>query len=214
MTARRAGVGLALLTGAAIVVAACGGNAATNGPTQGAVATEPTVTQAPPSEAEPSFGLPGFSFALPSFTSDEELEAMFPTDIGGQPLTVQSMSGADFMAFGGSSTMGPALEQLGKTPADMSVAFGGTTDGSIVVFAFRIKGVNADQFMNVFTSTSGTMTGTTITDASLGGKSVKKVTTPGQTVYLYTHGDVIWTVGGTGSAPSEALLNEAVSKLP
>ena len=208
MTARRAGVSLALITGVALLVAACGGSGPTSTPNQ-------TPTQAPESQAAPSFDLSSFdlgSFALPSFTSDAELEALFPTSLGGHTLTVRSMSGTDFMAFGGSNnTMGPALEQLGKTPADLSVAFGGTTDGSVLVFAFRIKGVDAEDFMQAFTSTAGSTSGSTITDASVAGKSVKKVLTSGQTVYLYTHGDVVWTVGGT---PSAAVLDEAFSKLP
>src|SRR5262249_14954312 len=100
-------------------MAACGGNAATSAP------ATPTTA-------------PVFTFALPSFTADTELEAMFPDSVGGKTLTVRSMSGADFMTLGGSG-MAPALQQLGKTPSDMTVAFGGTADASLVMVAFRIK---------------------------------------------------------------------------
>ena len=211
MSARRAGTTLALLAGAALLVVACGNSAASTAP------TAPPVTQAPPTQAPGSApassgGLPGFSFALPSFTSDAELEAMFPTELGGQTIQVLSMTGSDFLGSGmAGNEIGPALQQMGKSPSDLSVAVGGTT--AISVIAFRIKGVPADQFLNAYTAAAGGTSGSTMTDASFGGKAVKKVVTSGQaTVYLYLKGDVIWTVGG--NAPTDALLTEAFSKLP
>ena len=194
-----------------LIIAACGPAAnATTSPTT--TPTTPPVTEAPGSEGAPSSGLPGFSFALPSFTSDAELEAMFPTQIGGETLQVLSMRGSDFMGSGGSGDeIGPILQQLGKTPADLSVAFGGTSN--VQVFAFRIQGVAADQFLNAYIQSAQSAQGSTITDASFGGKSVKKVVSTGQdAVYLYLHNDVVWTIGGTGL--TDALLNEAFSKLP
>ena len=211
MTVRRNATGAALLIGAMLVIAACGPAAnATTGPTT--TPTSPPVTQAPGSEAPGSSGLPGFSFALPSFTSDAELEAMFPTQLGGETLQILSMSGSDFMGSGMSGNeIGPILQQLGKSPSDLSVAVGGTTNISVI--AFRIKGVPADQFLNAYIAQAPQ--GATITDASFGGKSVKKVVTTGQDpIYLYLHDDVIWTVGGSGSGLTDALMNEAFSKLP
>jgi hypothetical protein len=205
MTARRTGTVMTLFVGLALAVVACSGNAATTGPTTA------TSTEAPSSQAPAGSGLPGFSFALPSFTADTELEAMFPSEIGGKPLQVLSMSGSDFLGSGSAGTeLGPILSQLGKSPSDLSVAFGGTTD--IAVIAFRIKGVPADQFLTAYTQSAPQ--GATITDASFGGKSVKKVTTSDQpqATYLYLKNDVIWTVSGSGM--TDALLNEAFSKLP
>jgi hypothetical protein len=210
MTARRNATGVGMLVGAMLIIAACGPAAnATTAPTT--TPTSPPITEAPGSEA-PASGLPGFSFAMPSFTSDAELEAMFPKELGGEPLTVLSMRGSDFMGSGASGDeIGPILQQLGKTPADLSVAFGGTSN--IQVFAFRIQGVAADQFLNAYVQSAQSAQGSTITDASFGGKSVKKVVATGQdAVYLYLHNDVVWTVGG--SSLTDALLNEAFSKLP
>jgi hypothetical protein len=208
MTARRTGTGLALLVGAALLVVACSGSAATTAPTT-APTTLAAATGVPASEA-PSSGLPGFSFALPSFTSDAELEAKFPKELGGETIQILSMSGSDFMGSGMSGNeIGPILQQLGKSPSDLSVAVGGTMNISVI--AFRIKGVPADQFLNAYTSQASQ--GAAITDASFGGKSVKKVVAPEQDpVYLYLKDDVIWTVGGSGL--TDALLNEAFSKLP
>jgi hypothetical protein len=212
MTARRTGTALTLFAGLALAVVACSGNAGTAAPTSGSPSAPP-ATEAAASQAPASFGLPGFSFALPSFTADTELEAMFPSEIGGEQLQVLSMTGSDFLGTGASGNeLGPILTQLGKSPSDLSVAFGGTTQASVV--AFRIKGVPADQFLNAYTQAAPQ--GAAITDASFGGKAVKKVVTPdsGSPTYLYLKGDVIWTVTGGSSAPSDALLNEAFSKLP
>ena len=210
MTARRTGAALTLSAGIALAIAACSGNAATSAPTTGA-ATQGPATEAPATEAPGSSGLPGFSFALPSFTADTELEAMFPDQIGGKTLQVLSMTGSDFLGSNpAGNEIAPILTQLGKTPSDLSVAFGGTED--LAVIAFRIKGVPADQFLNAYTQSAPQ--GATISDTSMGGKSIKKVVTPDSTTatYIYLKNDVIWTV--SGSALTDALLNEAFSKLP
>jgi hypothetical protein len=212
MTARRSGTATALLVGLALVVGACSGNAATPGPT-GAASTGVPSTEAAPSEAPGESGLPGFSFALPSFTADTDLESKFPAEIGGEKLQVLSMTGSDFIgANPAGNEIAPVLSKLGKSPSDLSVAFGGTM--SIAVVAFRIKGVPADQFLNAYTQTAPQ--GANITDASLGGKSVKKVVTPDSTgtTYIYLKDDVIWTVSSGSEAATDALLNEAFSKLP
>jgi hypothetical protein len=209
MTARRTATGLATLMGATLLIVACGPAAnATTTPTT--TPTTPAATQAAGSGAPASDGLPGFSFALPSFTSDAELEAKFPKELGGEAITVLSMNGTNFLGSGMSGDeIGPILTQLGKSPSDLSVAVGGTMN--IQVIAFRIKGVPAEQFLNAYTSAAPQ--GAVITDASFGGKSVKKVVATGQEgVYLYLKDDVIWTVGGSGL--TDALLNEAFSKLP
>jgi hypothetical protein len=207
MTARRTGIAMTLFAGFALAVAACGGSAATTAPTSAATTQNPAAA----TEAPGASGLPGFSFALPSFTADTELEAMFPKQIDNKPLQVLSMSGSDFLGSNpAGDQIGPVLSKLGKQPSDMSVAFGGTDE--IAVIAFRIKGVPADQFLTAYTQTAAQ--GASITDASFGGKSVKKVTVTDQTdaTYLYLKGDVIWTVSGSGL--TDALLNEAFSKLP
>ena len=212
MTARRTGTAITLFAGLALAVGACGGSAATSAPTSAASTEAPPVSEAPATEAPAASGLPGFSFALPSFTADTELEAMFPKEIAGKTLQVLSMSGTDFMgANPAGDAIQPVLTQLGKSPSDLSVAFGGTED--LAVIAFRIKGIAAEQFLGAYTQTAAQ--GATITDASFGGKSVKKVVTtdqPPTTTYLYLKNDVIWTV--SGSALTDALLNEAFSKLP
>jgi hypothetical protein len=208
MTARRSAAGLATLLGAALLMAACGPAAnATTAPTP----TTAAATEAAGSEAPASDGLPGFSFVLPSFTADTQLEALFPDSIGGKTMAVSSMNGTDFLSMGtASKDVQTALQQLGKSPSDLSVAYGSTFE--VTIFAFRIKGVPADQFLGKYLGS--TAQGATVTDASYGGKSVKKVVNGGQGgTYIYLSGDILWTVGGTGTL-TDALLNEAFSKLP
>ena len=209
MTARRAGTTLALLTGAALLVVACGGAAPTTAPTAGS-ATQAPPTQAAPSEPGSSEGLPGFSFALPSFHSNTDLETLIPAEIGGEAVTTQSMSGAQFLGTP-NNEFASVLGGLGKQPSDLSVAFGFNTQLSVI--AFQISGVPGSTILDAFKNTS-TDAGT-ITDASFGGKAVKKVTPTeaSQGVsYIYTTQDVVFVV--TGATLTDALLTEAFSKLP
>jgi hypothetical protein len=213
MTARTSARALALLTGAVIIVAACGpGGTPTSSPaaTTAAIATPaPDVTDG---------GLPSFdlgSFAIPSFNSDVELEGLLPDTIAGVAVQKFSMTGDSFMGTGGTGTeeLDAILEQAGKTPADLSVAFAGTD--AVTLIAYRIKGVPADTFFQAFLTAAQQGGETTLTDASLGGKSVKKVVSTDTdigTVYVYASGDVLFIVGGEGL--TDAILQEAFSALP
>jgi len=209
MTARRAGTTLALLTGAALLVVACGGSAATTSPTAPPV-TQAPPTQAAPSQAAPSQG-PGLSFAIPSFHANANLEKLIPTQIGGEAMTTQSMSGTQFLATPNNEVAG-VLSGMGKQPSDLSVAFGFNMQLSVI--AFQINGVPGNTILEAFKNS--TTDAGAITDASFGGKAVKKLTPKDASgvSYIYTTQDVVFVVSGTGSAPSDAILNEVFSKLP
>jgi hypothetical protein len=164
-----------------------------------------------PIDALPSFAFPDFSFALPSFEADPELEAMFPDAIGGEDVKVSSLTGSSFMSGASGTAFAPVLQALDAKAADLSVAFGGTRQ--VTVIAFELRGVSAEQFFAAYASTATSAQGASISDATFGGKAVKKVVpVGGDTVYLYLHGEVMWTVGGT--AATDALLTETFSKLP
>jgi hypothetical protein len=206
MTARRTGLALTLFVGTALAVAACGGAAATSAPSSG------TASEAPVTEAPGSSELPGFSFALPSCHSNADLEKLIPPQIGGEAVTTQSMSGAQFLGTP-NNEFSNVLSGLGKQPSDLSVAFGFNTQVSII--AFQISGVPGSTILDAFKNT--TTNAGTITDASYGGKAVKKVAptdTSQAASYIYTTQDVVFVVTGVSSAPSDAILNEAFSKLP
>ena len=208
MTARRTGAALALSAGIAFAIAACGGNAATSAPTGGTAGVP--ATEAPSTEAPGSSEQPGFSFALPSFHSNADLEKLIPAEIGGEAVTTQSMSGAQFLGTS-NNEFTSVLSGLGKQPSDLSVAFGFNTQLSVI--AFQISGIPGSTILDAFKNAS-TDAGT-ITDASYGGKAVKKLTpteTSQDASYIYTTQDVVFVV--TGATLTDALLNEAFSKLP
>ena len=204
-----------LLAAGALLIAACGGNAATTAPTTAAATTAP-VTAGPVATQAPGATVdPGFSFAMPSFHGDEDLEGMIPDTIGGEDLTVMSMTGDQFLGDGTSSPeLAGALRDLGKSTADLSVAFAGNTKISVV--AFRVKGVAADALFTAFKS-AGTDEYTS-ENVSFGGKSVVKlVPADGSTAFIYLKNDTMFVVGGTGAGdtiPTDDILNEVFSKLP
>lgn len=188
---------------------ACGGPAGTETP--GALATPAPVTPAPtiaPTED------PGVSFALPSIVpGDADLEALLPDELGGKSVTKLSLGGESFLGGSpgsGTDDIAAMLEQFDKEPSDLSVAFGGTADISIT--AYKVNGVPATEAYAVYLQLAQDAGGGVATDATLGGKAVKKVVSPDGTVYVYTSGDVLFSVVGDGVAPQ--ILSEAFSKLP
>lgn len=212
MTARHAVRPLLLVAGLAFVLTACGGDAATAppGPSAAPVSAAPPATQAPFGTAGslPSFALP--SFQLPS--ADEALEALLPDDIAGETVGKSSVTGDQFLAFMGSPEVEAALDQFDKLPSDLSVAFGATTN--LTLIAYRLEGVDGSQFFNTFLVAAGEDGEVTVTDAAYGGKAVRKVVSSSAaigTVYVHTAGDVMFIVGGDGM--TDALLDEAFSKI-
>jgi hypothetical protein len=207
MTARITARSLAAIAGLAILLAACGNGAATTAPV-----TQAPATQAPATTAPASQGASGPSIdPLASFHGAQNLEALLPSEVGGVTVVKASIGGTDFMAnLGGSDELRNALTALGKSPADLNVAF--ASAGTTTLFAFQVNGVPGTQILNAMIAQQAP--GSTSTDASFGGKSVKKVaTTDDSTVsYVYTSEDVVFVVAGEDV--TDAILNEVFSKLP
>jgi hypothetical protein len=213
MTTRTIARPLALLAGVAIFVAACGGSAATQAPgaTTGTGVTQAPATQAPATQAAGATAGAVPSFAIPSFHGAVDLEKLVPTQIGGEAVSVNSMSGATFLGGGGSDEISGVLSGLGKQPSDLSVAFGFNTKVSIL--AFQVNGVPGNTILEAFKNAS--TDGATLSDVSIGGKSVKKVTPADagdDVTYAYATQDVVFVVSGDNL--TDALLTEAFSKLP
>lgn len=207
---------LGLLAAGAMLIAACGGNAAASPTTAAATeapTTAPVTTEAPaPTDVAGATGAVP-TFDLSSFHGDQDLESLMPKSIGGENLTVLSMTGDQFLGTGsGGDELGSALTALGKGPSDLSVAFGGTS--KITVIAFRVKGVPADALFNAFKNAQTSQY--TSENVSYGGKSVTKITPSDSSLaYIYIKDDTMFVVGGPGDTPpSDALLNEAFQKLP
>lgn len=211
VTARHTARPPALLTALAVVLAACGTAATVTPGVPGASGpTALPATQVPAGTAGivPTFALP--SFALPS--ADKELEDLLPDDIATETVRKSSMSGDQFMGLLGSAEVEAVLDQFDTSPSDLSVAFGGTSN--LTLIAYRLKGVDGSQFFNTFLVAAGEDDEVTVTDGAYGGKAVKKVVSSNAaigTVYVYTAGDVMFVVGGDNI--TDALLTEAFSKI-
>ena len=208
---------IGLLAAGVMLVAACGGNSATPAPTSAATTAPVTAapaTTAPATEGPAATTNPGATLDLSSFHGDANLESLLPKTVGGEDLTVLSMTGDQFLSSpAASQQLQAALTALGKQPSDLSAAFGGNT--FITIIAFRLKGVGADVLFNQFKqSQTGSFTADSV---SYGGKSVTKITpSDGSDVsFIYVKDDTMFVVGSAGTtALSDALLNEAFQKLP
>lgn len=155
-----------------------------------------------------------------TFTPDNELEALFPSEIGGRALEVDSFQGAE--AFADSDVPQAILDALavqGKTLDDVSIATGYSFDPStmelIGITAIQVAGGDmgsiADAFLQVF---NGDTPPAEQTPGQVGGKDVTVVrptaeSTDDELQYVYPHGDVLWVVAAT-----EPALSEVFSKLP
>jgi len=169
------------------------------------VATIPLPTPEP----EPS------EFPMPSFVGDPELVSLFPTTLGGEPLEIQSFSGAEIRMFGDADALAQVEEALtaaGRTFDDLSLAFGFNQSSGLT--AIRIKGMDVasvlDQLLPLLLEN---VDDPVQTPTEIAGKPVIAIT-DGQnadapTQYLYPKGEVIWQV-----TAAEPVLTEALSALP
>jgi hypothetical protein len=211
MTVRRQALLIAALA-TAFVVAACGGAGATTTPVR------PTPTDAgPPSLDRSTFDLSTLdlssfdlgSFAIPSFVGNEELEALLPDTIGGQPVTKQSVNGQAFIDMGLGAAFEDILADVGATPSDLGVAIG--TAGSVEIRAYQIEGQSAEQIFAGLEAAFQAGGAGTVTEIAVGGRTVSQVTTSAETSYAYLSGEVVFIVGGS---VTPELLEDAVSQLP
>lgn len=207
-------ISILLVLAMTLVVAACSSEeAASVAPSEAAATVEPTPE--PPASAEASEEPSGSELALPSFdlNGDPELAARFPDTVGGEPLTVQSMSGDSAGSLIGSDpTFTAFLDSIDAELSDVSFAFGGLMSGESLfsVGAFRILGANQEDLEREFISASedaGDITG--LEDASVGGKDVLTALDPsGETdarFFLYTKDDTIYFLTGTEEQAAEVL---------
>lgn len=207
MTVKRQGLRIAALA-TAFVVAACGGGGPTTAPT--ATSTEPAL----PSLDRATFDLGSFalpSFEIPSFAGDEELEALLPDSIGGQAVIKQSLTGQDFinLGMGGAAAFEDMLGEMGASIDDLSVAIG--SSGALVLFAYQVEGQPAEQVFEGLEAAFQAGGAGTVSEITLGGRTVIQVTTPTETTYIYLSSGVVFIIGGT---VTPELLEDAVSQLP
>lgn len=210
-----------LLTLVALLVAACSSNqtsstgaspSASTASTAASTAAESQEASVEP-EASGSQAAANPSLDLPD--SAPELAALLPDEIGGQPATQISMSGAEMMAEGTADpSMVAFLEGLDAQPEDISVAFSFGLDpasgSSAGIIALRVEGANSDQLETEFRA-SMESEGDVVDwqSASVGGKDVLTAEDPNNedgTMYLYTVGDIVFLVTSTDDASAAELL--------
>jgi hypothetical protein len=150
----------------------------------------------------------------PSFAQTQELEAKFPTEVGGVPLTVSSFSFADVgETIDAYPALQAALDAAGKTLADVRIGVGFVLDpaGQISsITAVQVKGADAAALTSVLLPT-------VFTDRALGaeapvqiaGKDVTSLDVDGTTTYLHAQDDILWAVTAV-----EPALTEILQKLP
>jgi hypothetical protein len=214
MTTRLAARGL--IAALALALAACSSGSSSSA-SASASASASTATQsevASASATESSSALP--SFDLPN--SDAELEALLPDQIGGKQTIKSSMKGSELLASGSDNQKFiDFLNSVGAQPDDVSVAFAfavSTTADSTAVAAFRVKGVDHSRLLTELTTAmQDDQSATNFTDATVGGKSVKKGTAPGEqavSVYIYGVADLVFSV----TSASDDAAAEVLSHLP
>lgn len=159
--------------------------------------------------------------AEPTFAPDNELEALFPSEIGGAALTVESASGAD--AFADTELPQAVLDAFaaqGKTLDDVSLATGYVFDPQtlqlVMITAIQVRGADmgamADTFVSVLNGDGEPPAEQT--PGQVSGKDVTIVrpdtdSTDEELQYVYPKDDVLWVV-----AAVEPALSEVFSKLP
>jgi hypothetical protein len=185
-----------------LVLAACS-NAS---PATSAAGSTPAATPAP-ATPQATTVLPS-GLVIPSFKADLDLEAQLPNDFCSQKVTKLSFSGADFL--GSDTTFAAIVQELGKSPADVSVAVGSVAGPECVginLFALRIKGADGSKFEQLFLAVQA-KDGTATTKTNVSGKDVWTYTDDSGVNYLYFKGDVAF--GVTAQAPADAAKGIAV----
>jgi len=195
------------------LVAACSSGAAA--PT-GASGTQPAASTPPLAQPTGDAGsLPPFSFAIPSFAPDTALEAAFPTEIDGEPVT--GLTSASFLA---------ALQGMGRDQEDITafvsgmqgigvdpaaVGFGGATatvnGEDVSIQGLRAPGGSAASVIDVFIALDPPDPAPTLTMETIGGKTVTVATLEdGAEEFYYASGELAWFLPGADRSQAEIIF--------
>ncbi len=201
----------------AMVVSACASGEASPSASEPAATASPTPEATESESAEPSEDSGSTVGAIPSFdiNGDPDLAARFPSTVGGEAIQVISFRGDTLMAAGEiDPTFQDFLDSTDAELDDVSVAFGGSPDGSLSMAAFRVLGVAEDRLEEEFLSASEEAGDIENAErASVGGKDVwvaaDSTGTTSASVYLYVKDDTVYFLTG-----SEEQATEILSALP
>lgn len=200
-----------------MVLTACSSSpAGTAGPS--ATGTPRAVsTPATTSGTQPPLTIP--SIAVPSFSSDADLAARFPTVIDGQPVSTPTTVrfGEFLQAFvQDQSRLQPFVARLNEVGLDLnSMSFGTATatvnDETVQIQALRTSGADAGRFLEAFESFNELFNPEdplpTLTQATIGGKNVTLATDQdGDVTYLFVSGDILWQMSDVDESTAATVL--------
>lgn len=137
---------------------------------------------------------------IPAPAGAEDLEALFPKTMGGEPLDVNSATGSDALStFGFAEAWGEAITSQGGDLSQVSVALGIGAEGAILAVDV---GIDAATVLPALAEVLGGSTTATV----VAGKAVTEMTREGSTpAYAYAKDDVIWLVQGKKEVAEEVL---------
>ena len=172
----------------------------------------------------------------PTPISDTDLASLFPTELKGAPVTVQTLAGPDLASqLGDPGSIDAILSGQGRTIDDLSVGVADLFDGddrSGSILAVRLRDTDAATvgipLLLALQGASDLDIGQT--PATIAGKDVLVLDIEGRDpavpVHAWTHGDVAWFIqadtcvrytpeqGCEASEVDRPLLEEILSKLP
>ena len=204
--------------GLAILLAACGGTAAspaatteptTAAPTEApatAEASEAPASVAPSEEASGAGGLPGGIGGM------NALAELLPEEANGIRFQRAGFTGEQLSLYGAAagfseSDLADVLAQFNKTMDDMNMAVAGSADGSTpaTILAMQVEGVPAADWMQ-----AGNMNAGGGAPVTVGGKQVFTAGAGAFNVWMYPTGDTLFMV----ILGDEALAEAVFSQLP
>ena len=150
----------------------------------------------------------------PSAAIRSGLAGLFPAEIGGQPLTVETLTGREFLdRVVGFEPMADrvtkALRRRDRKLGDLSFAQGQTPHGSAIL-AFQVEGGRARQFQDVLLESVGMeRIDQEIRPQDVAGKEGAFAILSGSQGVAYPSGEVLWLVFSFGDEQVEIF-----SKLP
>jgi hypothetical protein len=202
--------------GATLPPTAAPTGAPTTGPTGGATAPPGSGLTGHECDAIPTFSLSNPNLASPA--PDATLNAHFPAQIDGQPVTdVQSQRWIDFLCvFGGQAMVNQSAGDIGSGLNLTTMSFGSakaTVDGeSVDLNAFRTPSADATTLVQSLalivaqTGNAGALQGTATT-ANIGGKNVYVWTdSDGAKSYAYASGDTLITFNSVTDSQATKIL--------
>jgi hypothetical protein len=141
--------------------------------------------------------------------ADPELEALFPTSVGGQELEITSMPPDDISGAEGAEEIEAALAAQGRSLADVTAGSAFAPDFSSYIFAIRVKGGDAIALLEPLAAQQAELMDAEMSTSEVAGKPVTVLAGASGTQYVYANGEVLWLVFAT-----EPALSEIMAALP